>query len=67
MRYLDEKRLVSNIESRMRGNMEAGIIGGATVWVWQDGKELYRRHFGEGVNEKTVNAYRLNSASHHIL
>ena len=59
MRYLDEKRLVSNIESRMRGNMEAGIISGASVWIWQDGKELYRRHFGEGVNEKTV--YRLAS------
>lgn len=59
MRYLDEKRLTTNIETRMRGNMEAGIIGGASVWVWQDGKELYRRHFGEGVSEKTV--YRLAS------
>lgn len=59
MRYLDEKRLTTNIETRMRGNMEAGIIGGASVWVWQDGKEMYRRHFGEGVSEKTV--YRLAS------
>ena len=59
MRYLDETRLASNIEIRMRGNMEAGIIGGASVWVWQDGLELYRRHFGEGVSDKTV--YRLAS------
>lgn len=59
MRYLDEKRLVSNIENRMRNNMEAGIIGGASVWVWQDGKELYRRYFGKGVSDKTV--YRLAS------
>lgn len=59
MRYLDETRLASNIKIRMRGNMEAGIIGGASVWVWQDGLELYRRHFGEGVSDKTV--YRLAS------
>lgn len=59
MRYLDENRLVENIETRMKGNMDAGIIGGASVWVWQDGKELYRRHFGEGVSDKTV--YRLAS------
>ena len=59
MRYLDEKQLASNIETRMRGNMDAGIIAGASVWVWQDGKRLYRRHFGHGVSEKTI--YRLAS------
>ena len=59
MRYLDKKQLASNIETRMQGNMDAGIIGGASVWVWQDGKQLYRRHFGHGVSEKTI--YRLAS------
>lgn len=59
MRCLDKEKLVENIESRMRGNMAESIVGGASVWVWQDGQELYRNHFGPGVSEKTV--YRLAS------
>jgi CubicO group peptidase (beta-lactamase class C family) len=43
----------------MKANMDACIIGGASVWVWQDGRELYRNHYGSGVSEKTI--YRLAS------
>lgn len=59
MRILDREKLKVNIESRMKSNMDACIIGGASVWVWQDGQELYRNHFGEGVGESTI--YRLAS------
>lgn len=59
MRFLNQEKLKENIESRMKANMDACIIGGASVWVWQDGQELYRNHFGCGVSEKTI--YRLAS------
>lgn len=59
MRILDREKLKENIESRMKRNMDDCIIGGATVWVWQAGKELYRNHFGPGVSERTV--FRLAS------
>ena len=59
MDILDRAKLKENIESRMKRNMDACIIGGASVWVWQNGEELYRNHFGPGVSEKTV--YRLAS------
>lgn len=59
MRYLDRDKLVENLETRMRGNMDANIIGNASLWVWQDGKEVYRKHFGPEASEDSV--YRLAS------
>ena len=59
MRYLDREKLVENLETRMQGNMDANIIGNASLWVWQDGEEVYRRHFGPDASEDSV--YRLAS------
>ena len=43
----------------MRDNMDANIIGNASLWVWQDGEEVYRNHFGSEASEYTI--YRLAS------
>ena len=59
MRYLDKAQLVSNLETRMQSNMDAAIIENASVWVWQDGEEIYRRRFGPDASEASV--YRLAS------
>ena len=59
MQYLDREKLVENLETRMRGNMDANIIGNASLWVWQAGEEVFRRHFGPEASETSV--YRLAS------
>ena len=59
MQYLDREQLKQNIEIRMAANMASHFVGGASLWVWQDGEEVYRNHFGPDVGEKTF--YRLAS------
>ena len=59
MRYLDREKLVKNLEIRMKANMDANIIGNASLWVWQNGEAVYRRHFGPEASEGS--AYRLAS------
>ena len=59
MKFLDREKLRENIETRMQGNMDAHIIENASVWVWQDGKDVYRNHFGPDASEASV--YRLAS------
>lgn len=59
MSILDREILTEKLESRMKRNMDANIIGNASLWVWQDGKEVYRKHFGPEASDKTV--YRLAS------
>lgn len=59
MRCLDKERLIGNLETRMRGNMDAAIIGSASLWVWQDGEAVYRKHFGPDASESAI--YRLAS------
>ena len=59
MRRIDREVLKKNIEARMATNLASARIGNASVWVWQDGQELYRNHFGPDVSEKTI--FRLAS------
>ena len=59
MHYLDREKLVKNLEIRMKANMDANIIGNASLWVWQDGEAVYRNHFGPDASEKAI--YRLAS------
>ena len=66
MKLLNRTRLAENIEARIRGDMQAQKLFGASVIVKQNGDTVYKNHFGTvscdshiPVSDKTV--YRLAS------
>ena len=66
MKKLDRELLAKNLEETMAADFAEGKVGGASLYVSQDGECLYHKHFGlsgvtEGdpINDSTV--YRLAS------
>ena len=66
MRVLDIEKLSANIESRMKNDLDANNLSGASVLVKQGGKVVYKKNFGttspcgsEPVSDSTI--YRLAS------
>ena len=54
MRYLDKEKLALNIESRMKSDLDANNVSGASVLVKQSGKTVYKNHFGTVSPESDV-------------
>ena len=66
MRVLDIEKLSANIESRMKNDLDANNLSGASVLVKQGGKVVYKKHFGttspeggEPISDSTI--FRLAS------